>query len=64
MFADEVIFIKQKSKAQEWSYHRENVKVDETKCLTNYVAVIVSISFERGLEIVDVHDYAFYSPLF
>ena len=47
VFADEVMFTKQTSKAREWSCRRENVKVDEAKCLTNYVAVIASISFER-----------------
>ena len=45
-------------------YRRDNVKVDEAKCLTNYVAVIASISFERGLEIVDMHDDAVNTPLF
>ena len=64
VFADEVMFTKQTSKAREWSCRRDNVKVDEAKCLTNYVAVIAPISFERGLEIVDMHDDAVNTPLF
>jgi hypothetical protein len=64
VFADEVMFTKQTSKAREWSCRRDNAKVDEAKCLTNYVAVIASISFERGLEIVDMHDDAVNTPLF
>ena len=45
VFADEVMFTKHTSQEKEWSCRYDNVKVDEAKCLTNYIAVIASISF-------------------
>ena len=48
VFADEVMFTKQKSKAREWSCRHDNLKVDEAKCFTNYVAVVASSVLNAG----------------
>ena len=63
-WTDEVMFTRHSNQRFDWAPKYSNTQVDQRQAFTQYVSVIAAFSFQRGLELIQLHDTGVRIPNF
>ena len=64
VFLDEILFTKRAIKQREWSARNTNLSADQVELYVGYRAALVSMTAEKGIQVVHIYDRAITEPEF